>query len=412
MWSYLRDLRELSTGVRRFIFSEVLLGIGIGLFNLVLNLHLLEMKLDEEQIGQLGSFGTIVMGLISIPTGLMANRFGRKRILVTGLTLMGCGYSLFGFVENLLGFYFAQLIFSIGITMLITSEIQLLYHYCHSKKEETQAFSLLFAVFTLFTGVGTIIGGYLPNWLGGMNTSYQSSLLVGAGCLFLVSLIRGLFLPKERTEVTNYEKRESSSQSPWRLPNRSILIFSFFTFMSGFSFAFIVPFQNVILKFRYDLSDEWVSILLTMNGFFLFIGSFLMPYLLERLGIRKTYFTVYAVNTILAFFLFLAIPLPLFAVLFLVRGGSFTLLNNLIDSQGMSAIPDEDRNLFAGLRSVTRSIGSSISTYMTGVILAQKNYYLPFLFTAGALLAGYLYYRILVQPILLERLGERNADKE
>ncbi|MCF6093434.1 MFS transporter [Microaerobacter geothermalis] len=407
MRGYVQQLLEMSSGVRRFVISEALLGVGIGLFSLVLNLHLLAVGLDEEKIGEITSIGMLIVGAAAIPTGLLANRTGRKKILVTGLIMMGLGYTLFGLGTSYMVFLSAQVILSLGISSLVTSEIQLLFHYSRSKKEETQAYSILFAVFTLFTGVGTLLGGFIPNWLGGVTSIYQSSVLVAAGFFFLAALLRGILLPKENLKLANEEGKvvKKPPTTRGRL-GKPVWIFSIYTFISGITFAFIGPFNNVIIKFRFDWSDERVSVMLTATGVFLFLGSLLTPYVLERWGIRRTYFRVYLLNILLAWLLFFTIPILLFVFFWLFRNGSFMLLNNLIESQAMSAVDEQERNLFAGIRSVSRSVGTAISTYLSGVILAMKNYQLPFLLTAGVLLFGYLYFIIWVRPILEDKLQE------
>jgi predicted MFS family arabinose efflux permease len=97
-------------------------------------------------------------------------------------------------------------------------------------------------------------------------------------------------------------------------------------------------------------------------------------------------------------------PAAVFAMLLLIRGTGFTMLNNLMDSQCMSAVAEEDRNLFAGMRTVSRSIGNTIASYWAGYILAGSHYSLPFLLTAAALLGGYVVYVWFVQGKLDQRL--------
>lgn len=407
--TYLRDVLQLSSGVRRFILSEALLGIGIGIFSLVLNLHLLYMGINEAEIGQLSSMGVLITGLVAIPFGLLANRFGRKKLLVLGLALMGVGYALFALGTTLVIFYFAQFIQSIGLTLLITTEIQLLFHYCQSKQEETQSYSLLFAVFTLFTGVGTLLGGFLPRWFEIGRATYQGSLLLAAVVLFVIAFVRGIWLPKEEWQHPNTDHVEKSTVSNRRrwMPSRSIWILSLFLFISGMTFAFVGPFLNVIVKFRFQWTDEWVSLLLMVNGFFLFIGSLAMPYILNRFGISKAYLYVFVMNILLTLLLFLALPTAILACILLLRGGFFILLTNMIESQSMSAVDEGERNLYAGMRSVSRSLGSAIATYIAGIILATKNYTLPFLLAAIAIMLSYIYFLFWVRPLLMERLNEK-----
>jgi DHA1 family multidrug resistance protein-like MFS transporter len=404
MRQYINELKSLSIGVRRFIISEILLGIGIGLFTLVLNLHLLDLGITAEQIGKVTSIGALAMGLIGIPSGLLANYWGRKNMLVCGIALMGLSYLTFGLGTVLWIFYAAQIIQSIGVTLLVTSEIQLLFRYGRSKQEETQSYSLLFGVFTLFTGVGTLIGGVMPRWIGGHTTVYQSALLLSAGLLFLNALVRAIWLPKEpvASEIEPKIRQDLVEASAKKLTGNksSIWILSIFILLSGFAFGWIGNFFNIIIKFRLLWSDEWVSLALTANGLILFAGSLFMPYLFKRWGITRSFFGLFSLNIILALTLYLIMPNPLFIGLALARSGLYTLLNNMIESQSMSTISEQKRNLFAGMRSVFRSLGFAGSTYISGIILSKSNYTLPFLWTGLVLCVNLVFFWIWVRPLL------------
>ena len=149
--------------------------------------------------------------------------------------------------------------------------------------------------------------------------------------------------------------------------------------------------------------------LLTLSGFILFVSALLVPSMLERLGIRRTFGFVFAANALFAFLLALAVPAPVFSVLLLLRGGLFSMLSNLLESESMSAVPEEDRNLFAGLRTIARSSGNALAAYVTGWILAASDYRLPFLLTGVLLTAGYGLFFWTVQPILERRSAARRT---
>jgi len=411
MWAYINEATNLSSGVRRFIASEALLGIAIGLYALVFNLHLLDIGFDEAGIGRITSMGTLIIGIFSIPIGLLTNYFGRKKLLVSGLTFMGIGYLGIGLGQEPITFYISQVIASIGISMLITSEIQLLFHYSRSKKEETKAFSMLFAMFTFFTGIGTLIGGFLPNLLGGRTTIYQSTIIIAALLVLTGALIRGILLPTEKSSDNVQKASFSMVEIKRQLKNKRIWLFSFFTFLIGASYAIVVPYFNIVLKFRFSLNDELISLLLTINGLFLFLGSFFMPYFLERWGDRKTYFILYITTIAVSLILFINVPIGVFSILLFTRGGGFTMLNNMIDSQTMQAIADEDRNIFAGLRVVFRSVGSAIANLSAGIILNYKNYSLPFLISGILLLASFFFYFMVISR-QFEELNNDNLEPE
>ncbi|WP_098742284.1 MFS transporter [Paenibacillus sp. EZ-K15] len=405
---YIKDLLQLSTGVRRFLISEAFYGIGIGLYTLVLNLHLLFRGLREDEIGALVSMGILIMGVFAIPVSLLANRTGRKKLLVTGVFFIAAGNVLFAVSDDLLWFYAAQILVSTGLTLVETTEIQLLFHYCRSRKEEARAFSLMFAVFTAFTGLGTLAAGYISKGFEG-SRGYEVSLLLTGLVLVLHGIIRAFWLPSERRDLDEEAPTASSSKGISRLTgplsSGTLWLFAVFTALLGGCIAMTGSFLNVIVKFRLDWMDDQVSLILAIGAILLFICSLMTPYVMERFGYNTAIISVFIVNMLLFAALYMILPVWLFVGLFLLRGGGVTMLSNLLDSLLMSAFNEKERNLYAGMRSVFRSLGSSGATFVAGLILARQDYRLPFLATAGVLLLCGLYYVWWIRPVLSKRLN-------
>lgn len=406
----------LPSGVKRFLATESLYGLSIGMFTLILNLHLIEMGITEKQIGLITSMGILVMGIFAIPVSILAKKTGRKKLLVTGITSLAIGCCIFAFAESFAFFFFAQFVVSIGLTLVETTEIQLLFHYSRSKREETQAYSFLFAVFTAFTGAGTLIGGFLPNWIEFSERGYQNTLVATSILFILLAFVRGGLLPAEQRRKTDTREdidkcSEKGQEGMVFLQpkvkhsgdlQQKLLFFAVFALITGGAVSCLQPYLNLFIKFRFDFSNEAVSMLLALNGFALFIGSVFSPALIDRFGVKKTFSYIYMVNIILCFILFLNIQPYIFSTLLLVRGGVFTMLTNLIDSLSMSSFKDEERDLYAGMRAVFRSIGSAVAAFLVGTILAGKNYTLPFFLACLLLLLGYAYFTYIIRPKFFE----------
>lgn len=408
MWSYTVGLfRDLSPGVKRFIATESLFGIGAGIFNLILNLHLLDLGFSKEDIGRITSLGALTVGLTSLPAGIVVKYIGRKAMLVIGMLLAFLALIIYGFGTGVGMITAAQLTWSLSISAIVNSEIQLIFQYCRTKKEETSAYSLLFAIFTLCTGIGTWLGGYLPLWLPGHSTLYQYAFFVAGGCLGLSGILRGWLLPSANDRATG---KSGVSAVPSSVRHKKahayslMFLLALLIFNSGFTFGLLSPFLNVILKFRFGMEDGSISGLLALSGVFFFVGSLLVPYLLERMGSRNAFVFLFLYNIVVVGLMALTMTSSVFAVLLLIRGTGFTMLNNMMDSECMSAVAEEDRNVFAGMRTVSRSIGNTIASYWVGYILAGNHYSLPFLLTAGAMLAGFGVYMWFVQGKLTQRL--------
>jgi DHA1 family multidrug resistance protein-like MFS transporter len=395
-------IQSLSPGVKRFLATESLYGLSIGMFNLLLNLHLIERGVSEKQVGLITSLGILIMGLFAIPVSILAQKTGRKKLLVAGVAAIAAGCSLFAISNSFPLFVVSQLVVSMGLTLVETTEIQLLFSYSKSKREETVAYSFMFAMFTAFTGVGTLLAGFLSERIDHSGHGYQHTLLVTTGVFLILALARGSLLPAEVSVPPEPTENQKLKQHVSSNLKKKLLWFAIFTFVTGAATSCLAPYLNLFAKLRYGFSNEQVSVLLALNGLALFIGSLFSPFLIERFGMKRTFFYIYLLNMILCGWLFLNIQPYFFSVLLVARGGVFTMLTNLVDSLSMSSFEDEERDLYAGTRTVFRSAGSALAAFAIGGIMAAANYTLPFLISGLLLLAGYLYFISVISPKYFE----------
>ncbi|WP_231392105.1 MULTISPECIES: MFS transporter [unclassified Paenibacillus] len=476
----------MTIGVRRFLATEALYGIGIGLYSLALNLHLLALGASGGQIASISAVGILIMGIGALPAGMLAGKIGRKPMLLAGSMLVAAGAALFAAGRSLPVWYAAQAVASAGFMCIETTEIQLLFRYCRSRREESRAFHGMFAVFTAFTGLGNLLGGILSR-ADASAAGHAPSLYASAVCIAVLSLLRLRLLPAERAaggsggesspamggpvaeaaagaangscdaaeadsrgrDITDNgpgdsdrrepaaadasgraarsaEEKHASGDCPTkpsvsggrrqadslpRLPqgfrrllrNRSLWLLAANACLIGFVFSFIGPFMNVYLKFRAAWEDDLISYVYTVNGLVLFAASLAAPKIMERWGAKAAFTGAFLGNAGLAFLLLIAQPAPVFAALLVLRSGSFSLLGNLVDSETMSSLREEDRNLYAGMRAVFRCVGSSLSTMTAGFFMNAGDYHTPFLIAGVLLIVNFMYFRSRVLPLIIKR---------
>ncbi|WP_372009589.1 MFS transporter [Paenibacillus chitinolyticus] len=494
----------MTTEVRRFLATEALYGIGIGLYSLALNLHLLALGASGGQIASISAVGILIMGIGALPAGMLAGKIGRKPMLLAGSMLVAAGAALFATGRSLPVWYAAQAVASAGFMCIETTEIQLLFRYCRSRREESRAFHGMFAVFTAFTGLGNLLGGILSR-ADASAAGHAPSLYASAVCIAVLSLLRMRLLPAERAaggsggapsmgdsgdggrpgpagadasgsglrpraeaaaggasgtcDAAEAESRgrDTTDKGPGdsdrreaaetpasgsaacdakekhasrrgavkppvsrerrpagrvsRLPqglrrllrNRSLWLLASNACLIGFVFSFIGPFMNVYLKFRAAWGDDLISYVYTVNGLVLFAASLAAPKIMERWGAKAAFTGAFLGNAGLALLLLIAQPAPVFAALLVLRSGSFSLLGNLVDSETMSSLREEDRNLYAGMRAVFRCIGSSLSTMTAGFFMNAGDYHTPFLIAGVLLIVNFMYFRSRVLPLIIKR---------
>ncbi|MEY9095400.1 MFS family permease [Paenibacillus sp. RC84] len=506
MFSFRSSNTSMTIGVRRFLATEALYGIGIGLYSLALNLHLLALGASGGQIASISAVGILIMGIGALPAGMLAGKIGRKPMLLAGSMLVAAGAALFATGRSLPVWYAAQAVASAGFMCIETTEIQLLFRYCRSRREESRAFHGMFAVFTAFTGLGNLVGGILSR-ADASAAGHAPSLYASAVCIAVLSLLRLRLLPAERAaggsggesspgmggpgagdrpgpagsdasgsglrpgaeaaagaangscdaaeadsrgrDITDNgpgdsdrrepaaadasgraargaEEKHASGDCPAkpsvsrgrrpagrvpRLPqgirrllrNRSLWLLAANACLIGFVFSFIGPFMNVYLKFRAAWEDDLISYVYTVNGLVLFAASLAAPKIMERWGAKAAFTGAFLGNAGLALLLLIAQPAPVFAALLVLRSGSFSLLGNLVDSETMSSLREEDRNLYAGMRAVFRCVGSSLSTMTAGFFMNAGDYHTPFLIAGVLLIVNFMYFRSRVLPLIIKR---------
>lgn len=118
----------LQTGVRKFNFWTFMYASFICIAMLAgmnfLQIYLLEVNLsvpkDQQGFvtGLLATYTEIVAILLIIPFGVLADRVGRRPVLVSGLVLCGIGYGLFSIASTINELVVYRIIFAIGAAAL------------------------------------------------------------------------------------------------------------------------------------------------------------------------------------------------------------------------------------------------------------------------------------------------------
>ena len=82
--------------VRLVLFSQALIGFTIfgGVYTVLLNLYLLRLGYGPQMIGQVNAVGALSFALLSMPAGLLANRWGARRSMIVGMIIAAFGFGL------------------------------------------------------------------------------------------------------------------------------------------------------------------------------------------------------------------------------------------------------------------------------------------------------------------------------
>lgn len=177
-----RDLRILAAAMLTW-------GIGEGMFFIFQPLYIQQLGADPILIGTILGINGLVMTLVQIPSGYLADRIGRRPMLrfswiagVIATWVMALAPNLFVFVAGLLLY---------GVTSSVMAPLNTYIQGARGSWSVGKAVSFVSAFYNLGGIIGPILGGFLGEFYNLKMVYY------GAGVLFTLSTIIVFFARKQ-----------------------------------------------------------------------------------------------------------------------------------------------------------------------------------------------------------------------
>lgn len=153
-------MQHLSRDNKLFAFSLLLWGFGEGLFLYIEPLYLKELGADPVTIGTALSIAYLAMTITHIPAGYLADRVGRRVLIVVGFGLGAAAALVMYFAQELWVFVAALAAYS--FTGFVIAPINAYVAEARGTQSIQRAMTLVFAGFW----AGTIFSPALGGWVG------------------------------------------------------------------------------------------------------------------------------------------------------------------------------------------------------------------------------------------------------
>ena len=164
----------------------------ISIDNTVLNLALPSISKSlgatASQLQCVVDAYTLIFASMLITTGVVGDRYGRKRLLTLGLILFGfgsLGAALSTSTGLLIGF---RLLLGLAGAMVMPSTLSILTNVFRDDKERARAIAIWASIFSIGAGIGPLIGGLLIDSFGWASAFYLNLPIVII-CLFGVTRV-------------------------------------------------------------------------------------------------------------------------------------------------------------------------------------------------------------------------------
>jgi MFS family permease len=399
---------HLPPNVYLLLFFTMGKGFQLTIATLNVNYYAHSLGYQPDFIGLLSAMPAIGALISAVPTGILADRIGRKPVLVgtailTPLFLAGIGLGtapLWLLVCSFLQGAVSTAYWVTNLPLLTEST---------TEQQRVGVFALNSFLLLGVGALGNLLGGAIPEFAAGiLHVSPASTVPLRYGVLAaaLSTFIFGLPLwflrePKRQRAVT----RQSSASRPLELKEKlPVPLFAkllipdlLFTMGEGAVVALI----QLYFVLRFFLLPGPLGVIFTISGLAGGIFSLTAPMFVNRWGKLRIITTVMYLSSPLMILIGYAPTLWLAVAGEYTRSFMRTLIEPVYAAFAMEQVSDRYRATLSGFYSVTWSIGFSIGPTAAGWLQTNVNLSTSFVFGAGCL--------TLSATLLLLFFGRRRA---
>ncbi|GAB4572866.1 MAG: hypothetical protein Fur0017_25410 [Anaerolineales bacterium] len=289
-----------------FIAAALLLwGLGEGMFFNFVPIRLEnEFLLGKQQVGfALGAFG-FFMAVTHIPGGYLADRIGRRPLLIAAW-LVGVVSTLMMGIAKSLPLYLVGLFFY-GVTAFVASPLGSYVTAARGNWEVGTALSLTTATFSLGMALGPVTGGWIAEHYG-MNSSY-----LVAFAIFVLSTLFVVFVQSQPIDHHDPAAPPTNLWNNTRFVN-FVLIFAF----AVFALYLAQPLTPNFLKGVKDLTLSETGWVFSAGA----LGNSLLALALSRFNPRRGFLFAQMAVILFSVLMWQGAGLPIFMLGYFLLGG-------------------------------------------------------------------------------------------
>ncbi len=390
--SEIAALRALTADGRLLFATRMVRMFAYGFLSLVLVLYLQELGLNEVTIG--GILTATLLGDVAISLWLtnIADRIGRRRMLLVGAGLMIFAGVVFALTDNLIVLVITAIIGTISPSgnevgpFLPIEQAALTQNISDQRRTPTFALYGLFG--SLATAFGSLLSGVLAAALqnGGMThlASYRIVVL-GYGLLGIALAIMFTRL-SEAVELPPGVKEASPLKTRFGLHRSQGIIFRLTLLFVLDAFAGGLVTQSLIAAWfsqKFGIGDAVLGGIFFGTNFLAGLSALAAARIAGRIGLINTMFLTHVPSNILLILVPL-MPSANLAILCLWARFSISQMDvPTRQSYTMAVVAPDERSAAAGITNVARTAATAMAFPVTGVFFSLALLSVPFLLSGG-----------------------------
>ncbi len=392
--SYLRTMAGMNVNVRLLLLRTLIMGLYSGIYGIIFNLYILDMGFRADFLGLLLSVTLLTSSAMSIPAGILCDRVDRRKLMIASSALSVAAVLPIFVLHSPPALVLFSALYGIFSSVSAVCVTPLLAENCG--EETVHVFSANASFGWIASVAGCAFGGFLPGvwsrYFAAFN-NYQLTLLfalvlLAVSCAVLVMLkspkCSGLN-ERVRDPVTHVHDSQPFSLAGLR-PSPTALKFMLTSLTFGVASGMIVPYFNIYFMNVLNMGVLEIGMTSAAAGLFMIVGFVIIPFLTARIG--KVRSAVASKMLTVPFLILMALSTDIVMVAVAYVGYMFliNMAGPATTSFQMEQIHPREQGFAVGLMSTGSCLAVSVSSFVSGILIAGGNYLVPFLLTC----AGYV----------------------
>jgi MFS family permease len=353
--------------------------IAYGSLSVVLVLYLAEIGLSDYQIGLLITLTLIGDAIISLWITTLADSVSRKKMLLLGSFLMAVGGATFLATNNYMILIITATVAVISPTGKEIGPFLSIEQSALSQILDRKNLTRMIAWYNLAGSFAAAFGALITGWMSeltlGMGYSEASAykiIIAGYALIGLILLLLFSFLTEQIEPMKTADKHEVKKVLGLHKSKKVVLKLSSLFTLDAFAGGFII--QSMIAYWfylKFGLSAGTLGNIFFGTNLVAGISALFAARIANRIGLLNTMVFTHLPSNILLILIPLMPGLPLAVGMLILRFSISQMDVPTRQALTMLLVSEDERSAAAGISTLSRSIGASISPTFCGMLLAN-----------------------------------------
>jgi len=394
------DYRGIPREAMILIYASILPALAFGMFYTDIAYFLTAVQgFSDIFMGTVIMLMGITTVVASIPLGIAADRYGRRKVLIIGNVVASLMITIFALTTNPAVLMLGAVLEGVSEAAYSASSSALM-----AEKAGDERRTAVFSLSGFMGGIAFGVGGFtipLVIVFEGFGFGNREAHVILYLILATLSLASTLLMLKVSESKTLRKERGMKNLMPRKSMN-VLMKYALAGAIVAFGAGMFVPLMTRWLDLAYGVSDAISGPILGVSSILIGVATLAAPALARRLGMVKAIVVTQAVSTIFMFTTPLALEYLTASFLYTVRTFLMNMAGPLQQSMIMGLVAADERGAASGISSalwrLPNSLSTTIGAWMMGIGLLAMPFYLATVLYVISITLFWFFFRTTKMP--------------